>query len=152
MPESTRAQFAPPPPAPGFIRPALGLLAGLGITLLIVACGVIVATLAALRGVDPTRFVATPGYLVVVSLINLLGAIAGGYATARITVGRSFFTVLLLAVIMAMSAVAQALKEAPRAGEPAWYPMSLAVIGAAGVLLGGLLERRRARATALARV
>jgi hypothetical protein len=142
MPVNSAVQ--PPPPAPGFIRPALALLAGLGITLLVVACGVIIATLAALRGVDPKAFVATPGYLVLVTAINFVGAMAGGVVTARITAGRSFFTVSLLAVIMAMSAIAHALKDATKAGEPSWYPMSLAVVGAAGVLLGGFLERRRA--------
>jgi hypothetical protein len=149
---TAKSAVQPPPPAPSFIRPALGLLAGLGITLLIVACGVIIATLAALRGVDPRAFVATPGYLVLVTAINFVGAVAGGYATARITAGRSFFTVSLLAVIMAMSAVAHALKDAPKAGEPSWYPMSLAVVGAVGVMLGGLLERRRERRAAPASV
>jgi hypothetical protein len=141
-----RADHAPPP-APTFIRPALGLLAGLGVTMLIVGAGVLVATLAALRGVDPARFVATPGYLVVVTLINLLGTVAGGVTTARITVGRSFYTVLLLAVIMLMSGVAHALKDAPKPGEPAWYPIGLAVLAAAGALAGGLLERRGLRRT-----
>jgi hypothetical protein len=139
-----RVPLQPPAPPPTFVRPALGLLAGLGVTLLIVACGVIFATLAALRGVDPTRFVATPGYLVVVTAINLVGAAAGGFTTARITIGRSFFTVLLLAVIMLMSGVAHALKDAAKPGEPSWYPIGLALLAAACTLLGGALERRRA--------
>jgi hypothetical protein len=140
MTAPARVPLQPPAPPPTFVRPALGLLAGLGVTLLIVACGVIFA---ALRGVDPTRFVATPGYLVVVTVINLAGAAAGGFTTARITIGRSFFTVLLLAVIMLMSGVAHALKDAPKPGEPSWYPIGLALLATAGTLLGGALERRR---------
>lgn len=131
-----------PSPAPTFIRPALGLLAGLGVTLLLVGAGVLIATLAALREVEPSRFVATPGYLGVVTAINLLGTVAGGITTARITAGRSFYTVLLLAVVMLMSGVAHALKDAPKAGEPHWYPMALALLGAAGALAGGMIERR----------
>ena len=145
MTAPVRAPLQPPAPAPSFVRPALGLLAGLGITLLIAACGIIIATLAALRGVRPDRFVATPGYLVVVTTINLLGAVAGGFTTARVTSGRSFFTVLLLAIIVFTSGMAHALKDAPRPGEPHAYPMALAVVVAVGVLLGGALERRGAR-------
>lgn len=133
-----------PPPQPSVIRPALGLLAGIGVTLLIVGLGVVIATLAALRGVDPARFVATPGYLVAVTLINLLGTVAGGITTARITSGRSMYTVLLLSVVMLMSGLAHALRDAPKPGEPGWYPMALAVLGAVGALAGGVVERRGA--------
>lgn len=143
-PLPARAPLSPPPPAPRFIRPALGLLAGLGIALVVIGPGVVLATLAALQGVRPTQFVATPGYLAVVSTINLLGAMAGGFTTARITAGRSFYTVFLLATIMLMSGVAQAMKGTPKPGEPTWYPLGLAILAAAGALAGGALERRRA--------
>ena len=49
-----------------------------------------------------------------------------------------------LAVILAMSGVAHALKDAVKPGEPSWYPWALAAVGAFGALVGGLLERRRA--------
>jgi hypothetical protein len=112
---------------------------------------VVIATLAALRGVDPTRFVATPGYLLVVTAINLAGTLAGGFATARVTHGRSFFTVQLLAVVMVTSGVAQAMKGGAKPGEPSWYPIALAIVGGVGALIGGLLERRGAarRATSV---
>ena len=48
----------PPLPASRSLRPALALLAGLGVTVLIVFFGVTISTLAALRGVDPKSYVA----------------------------------------------------------------------------------------------
>ena len=133
----------PPPPAASSLRPALGLLAGLGITVVIVATGVLIATLAALRGQDPKHFVAPfwtyPTHLV----ISAVGAAAGGLGTARITAGRSAYTVFLLALILLMSALGPVLRHTPPApGQPAWYPLALAVVSPLAALAGGLLTRR----------
>ena len=93
---------APPSPAPSsisYIRPAMGLIAGLGITALITGPGIIMATLAMLRGVgDPRGFRPTTANLLVYLAIIACGALAGGVATARITTGRSFYTVFLSSI------------------------------------------------------
>ena len=133
-----------PLPTSSSIRPALALLAGLGITVLIVFLGVTITTLAALRGVDPKAYVAPfwtyPTHLA----ISALGAMAGGFATSRITTGRTMFTTLVLALILLMSALAPVLRGTPGgAGQPDWYPLSLAIASPLGALLGGFLERRR---------
>ena len=132
-----------PVPPSSMLRPALALLAGLGVTVLIVFIGVTVSTLAALRGVDPKAYVAPfwtyPTHL----LISALGAMAGGFTTARITADRSLFTTLVLALILLMSGLTPVLRGAPGApGQPAWYPLSLAIASVVGALLGGVLERR----------
>ena len=139
---------APPPSVPtsSMIRPALALLAGLGVTVLIVFIGVTITTLAALRGVDPKAYIAPfwiyPTHLV----ISGLGAMGGGFTTSRITTGRSLFTTLLLALILLMSALTPVLRGTPGApGQPFWYPLSLALASVVGALLGGVLERRPAR-------
>ena len=136
----------PPIPSSSSLRPALALLAGLGITVLIVFLGVTITTLAALRGVDPKAYVAPfwtyPTHL----LISTVGAAAGGFATARITTGHSLFTTLVLALILFMSALAPVLRGTPGgAGQPDWYPLALAIASPIGVLLAGLFERRRGR-------
>ncbi|PYP80916.1 MAG: hypothetical protein DMD35_03680 [Gemmatimonadetes bacterium] len=134
----------PPLPTSTSLRPALALLAGLGVTVLIVFVGVTVSTLAALRGVDPKSYVAPfwtyPTHLV----ISALGAMAGGFTTARITTGRTLFTTLVLALILLMSALTPVLRRTARApGEPDWYPLSLAIASPIAALLGGIIERRR---------
>jgi len=136
----------PPLPTSTSMRPALGLLAGLGVTVLVVFLGVTITTLAALRGVDPKSYVAPfwtyPAHL----LISFLGAAAGGLTTARITSGRTLFTTLVLALILLMSALAPVLRhKAGAPGQPDWYSLSLALASPIGAMLGGILERRRSR-------
>ncbi len=136
------------PPTPGFVRPVLGLLGGLGITVAISGLGIIVATLAALRNMDPRSFAPTPGYLAATLAMTALGAMAGGYATGRITTGRSFYTVLLLSLVLLVSGVVPALRgTAPPHGQPAWYPLTLALLAPLGAIVGGLFERRPRRAS-----
>ena len=137
----------PPLPASRSLRPALALLAGLGVTVLIVFFGVTISTLAALRGVDPKSYVAPAWTYPTHMLISLVGAMAGGFATARITAGHTLFTTLVLALILLMSALTPVLRHAPSApGQPEWYALSLVVASPLGALLGGILERRRSRA------
>jgi hypothetical protein len=136
----------PPLPASGSLRPALALLAGLGITVVVIFFGVTISTLAALRGVDPKSYVAPAWTYPTHMLISFFGAMAGGFATARITAGHTLFTTLVLALILMMSALGPVLRHVPGApGQPAWYALSLVIASPLGALLGGLLERRRAR-------
>lgn len=135
-----------PLPTSRSLRPALALLAGLGVTVLIVSFGVIVSTLAALRNADPKAYVAPAWTYPTHMLISFFGAAAGGFATARITAGHTLFTTLVLALILLMSALTPVLRHATSApGQPAWYAMSLVIASPLGALLGGLLERRRSR-------
>jgi peptidoglycan/LPS O-acetylase OafA/YrhL len=143
-------QARAPLPTSTTLRPALALLAGLGITVLIVFVGVTITTLAALSDVNPKEYVAPfwtyPTHLA----ISALGAMAGGFATARITIGRSLFTTLVLALILLMSALTPVLRGTPGGpGQPSWYPLSLAIASSLGALLGGILERRHDRGASL---
>lgn len=136
--------ISPAPPNLSFVRPALALLAGLGITALIVGPGIIIATLAMLRGVDPTTFRPSTANLVVYLAINAVGAFVGGLAAARITIGRSFYTVFLLAMVLFMSAMVIVLRaNDPAQAGPRWYTVGQAVTVLVAALLGGYLERRQ---------
>lgn len=144
----------PPPSAPptsSFVRPTIALLAGLGVTVLIVATGTLIATLAMLRGVDSRHFQPTLGYLMTTLTVSTMGAFAGGFTTSRITAGRSFYTVLLLALLLLVSGAIPAFKNGPAPGQPSWYPLTLALLAPVGVLIGGLIERRRESATGRSR-
>jgi uncharacterized membrane protein len=135
----------PPPTTPtsSMIRPTLALLAGLGVTALIVGPGVIIATLAMLRGVaDPRTFQPSTGNLLVHLAINAVGAYAGGLTAARITVGRSFYTVFLLALVLFMSAMVVVLRGGESPARPQWYLVAQAVAVLLFSLLGGYVERR----------
>ena len=139
------APLASPPATSSLIRPALGLLAGLGITALIVGPGIIIATLAMLRGVDPHTFRPSPANLVVYLAINAVGAFVGGVATGRITAGRSFYTVFLLALVLFMSAMVLVLRaQDPAQAGPQWYTIGQAITVLVAALLGGITERRLA--------
>jgi len=139
----------PPLPTSSSLRPALALLAGLGVTVLLVFFGVTISTLAALRGVDPSAYVAPSWTYPTHTVISFLGALAGGFTTARITAGRTLFTTLVLALILLMSALTPILRHAPTApGQPVWYALALALASPLGAMLGGLLERRRSAAEA----
>jgi hypothetical protein len=147
MTQRTRDVTVPPPPATpttSMIRPTLALLAGLGVTALIVGPGVIIATLAMLRGVgDPRAFQPSTGNLLVHLAINAVGAYAGGLTAARITAGRSLYAVLLLALILFMSAMVVVLRGSDSAPRPQWFLVSQALAVLFCSLLGGYLERRR---------
>ena len=137
----------PPLPTSSSLRPALALLAGLGVTVLLVFFGVTISTLAALRGVDPSAYVAPSWTYPTHTLVSFFGALAGGFTTARVTAGRTLFTTFVLALILLMSALTPILRHAPSApGQPAWYALSIALVSPLGAMLGGLLERRRSRA------
>ena len=143
----------PPLPTSSSLRPALALLAGLGVTVLLVFFGVTISTLAALRGVDPATYVAPAWTYPTHTLISFFGALAGGFTTARVTTGRTLFTTFVLALILLMSALTPILRHAPSApGQPAWYALSIALVSPLGAMLGGLLERRRSRAPSSAPV
>jgi len=137
---------APPPPQrplTPLLRPALALLAGLGITVLIVGGGVLITTLGALRGQDPRNFAPPMWYYAANMTLSILGAAAGGFAVSRITHGRSLFTVAVLALILLVSGIAPILRgTAGTPGHPPWYPLVLALLGPIGVLAGGVGERR----------
>ena len=139
-----------PPPAPPtstFVRPAIGLLAGIGVALLLIAVGTVVAGLFTLRGPDALSRAFPAGYVWGKLVAAVVGALAGGFTTSRITVGRSLYTVFLLALILFAAAAGPALRGGSSfQQDPAWFPLTLAFVELIGVVIGGLLERALDRA------
>ena len=135
-----------PPPAPptsSFVRPAIGLLAGIGVALLLIAVGTVTAGLFTLRGSDALTRAFPAGYVWGKLAAAAVGAFAGGFTTSRITVGRSIYTVVVLALILFIAAAGPALRGGNAfPNDPDWFPFTLAVVELVAVLAGGLSERR----------
>ena len=127
------------PKTPTFLRPALSLLAGLGIFVVVIVLGTIAVFVGA-AGSD----LRNPSMALLVSqlVLNAGGAMAAGFATARMTVGRSSYTLLLLALILSMSSLVPVLRGVS-AGEPQWYLLTRPAVILTGILIGGALERRK---------
>ena len=134
-----------PPTAPSFVRPVLALLAGLGISVLIVGLGSVLVALALLGHGNANTLQAMPAYLVATLVLSGIGGLAGGYTASRLTADRSFYTVLLLAAVLLTSGAVPAIRQRGANTFPGWYTFGIAGLAPASVALGGLLERRRRR-------
>lgn len=142
---------APPPPSrsSSFIRPAVGLLAGIGVALLVIAIGTVLAGVFTLRGPQALTSAFPAGYVWGKLAAAAIGALAGGFTTSRITVGRSLYTAFVLAMILFIAAAGPVLRGHDAfPNDPSWFPLTLAVVELVGVLVGALVERRLEAASA----
>jgi hypothetical protein len=117
----------------------MSLLAGLGIFVVIVVVGTIAMFVVA-RVRDPKLI--TDGLLIGQLALNAVAAFAAGFATARMTWGRSLYTVILLAVILSVSSLVPLLQRGSTTLEPIWYLQWRPALVLLGVLVGAFLERR----------
>ena len=133
----------PTPPTSSFVRPAIGLLAGLGVSLFTIFIGTVIAGILTLHGPNALHSPYPAGYVWGKLAAAALASLAGGFATSRITAGRSLFTVVVLALILCIAAAGPALRGATLApGDPAWFALTQALVVGLGAVVGGLLERR----------
>jgi hypothetical protein len=145
-----RAMTGPPPTPPSstFVRPAVGLLAGIGVSLLVIWVGTVIAGVFTLRGADALTKAFPAGYVWGKLIAAALGAFAGGFTTSRITTGRSLYTVIVLALILFVAAARQALRgHGSFPNDPGWFPLTLAIVELVAVVAGGALERRMEQAS-----
>lgn len=77
---------------------------------------------------------------------SVLAAAGGGWVTRRLAVRSPVKHVLALAAAVLLLGLAMAM-GGPAASQPAWYPATMSVLGAAGVLAGGILGARRRGST-----
>ena len=139
-----RVVTAAPPcrPPRQVVRPAIGLLAGIGVALLLIAVGTVLAGMFTLHGAEALSKPFPRAYVWGKLAAAAVGALAGGFTTSRITMGRSIFTVVVLAVILFVAAAGPAVRgSASFPNDPRWFPLMLAALELVGVLLGAWLER-----------
>lgn len=123
---------------PPFVLLAISLLAGMGIFVVVVALGTVLAYIAT-NSTDAQNPSAT--LLLALLVVHTLAAIFAGLATGKMTRSHSLYTVLLLGLMMAMSSVVPLLRNAANAGEPDWFLVVRCVVVFAGILAGGALQR-----------
>lgn len=123
----------------------LGLLAGLGITVIIfvVATVAVIMLFGVASGANLHVMMRSTGYLVANLAITVVAGAAGGYVVSRATGGKSRFAVLVLALILLVSGLAAARKDPTPQGRPEWHAWTMPVMSALGVTLGALVARRR---------
>lgn len=77
---------------------------------------------------------------------GLVAAAGGGWVTWRLAARAPMKHVVALAVLVLALGLAMAFGAEPATGQPAWYPVAISIIGAAGVLAGGMIGERSAAA------
>lgn len=88
----------------------------------------------------------TTAYLVADLLIAVVAAIAGGMVAAAIGQRAPILHAAALAVLMFVVGIGSSVAAGGALpGQPAWYPLAIAVIGPLGVLVGGWLQSNRTR-------
>jgi len=84
-----------------------------------------------------------PGLYILALAYRSVYTVIGGYVTARFAPYRPMRHVWVLAIIGFVVAMAGAIVAIPMKLGPAWYPITLAIIGVPCVWLGGILYLRR---------
>lgn len=135
----------------GWQRLVVAVLAGLGVTILVVLVGTLIAVKLAPSGVDPATLERTlregvtlpRAYLALNLAFSAAAALAGGYVAGRVANRRGSKAVRVLAALLLLSGVLSLTGRNGNApGQPAWYPYVLLLLGPAGVVVGGSLVRR----------
>lgn len=128
---------------PRFVLLIISLLAGMGLFVVVVGAGTVLAYVATGSTSPQNPSAALLGALL---LVNALAAVFAGLATSKMTRQNSLYTVLLLALMMTMSSIVPLVRGSENAGEPQWYLLARCVLVFAGILAGGALQRWGGRA------
>jgi hypothetical protein len=130
------------------LRSIAAIVVGLGFMAATTAVWMIVANATLLPGgpdVAKPAAVRLVTYLYVNLAVCGVGAILGGWLTARLAPSSPYGHSAVLAAIVAVISVPSA-TGAPAPYHPQWYPAALGLIAVLGVLLGGKLRAAAASA------
>jgi hypothetical protein len=131
------------------LRSVLSVIEGYVVMAIVVMLGTFAATaalvpggIAAMKNAQAGGAI-TPGrsYLAANLLISLIGSVLGGWVTARVAIYSPMIHVGVLGLLIVVMSIVSA-RKVGATGQPSWYPMTITVLGIAGVLLGGALEAK----------
>lgn len=78
-------------------------------------------------------------YLLANLAVSFIAAVLGGWVAARLAPGSPKAHVIALAVLVVLMSIATAVtQKAATSNQPGWYPITIAVLGVVGVLVGGI--------------
>lgn len=126
------------------IRSVLSVIAGFAV-MTVCVMGFTLAAMAVLYPGSPLDAPIDPsGTWIAVNLAySLVAAVAGGWVTVKIaTRARMGHAGALAVVVLAMSVIGALAGAAAPDAQPGWYPVVIAAVGIAGVLIGGWLAAR----------
>lgn len=84
-----------------------------------------------------------PTYFAANLIVSAMGALLGGWVTARMAPDREMLHVFALAGLIILMSLPALLGYGPSTpGQPAWYVYTLPVLGVGGAILGGWLRSR----------
>ena len=130
------------------LRSIAAVLVGLAFMAATTAVWTIVANATLLPG-GPDAASGSPYRMMTYLYVNLVvcgvGAVLGGWLTARTAPSSPYAHAAVLAAIIAVISIPSA-TGAPAPAQPHWYPAALGVIAVVGVLLGGKLRAAAASA------
>ncbi len=128
------------------LRSVAAIAAGLGFMSATVTMGALVSS--ALTGGEPAAnqpSVESAAHLYINLVVCGIGAILGGWLSARIAAFAPYGHAAVMAAIVGAVAI-RTVTGVPAAGYPDWYPTALGLIAVSGVLLGGKLRAAAASA------
>ena len=127
------------------MRSIIAVVAGFVVVMVVIVAGTAgVAVLIIPGGLDAARTtVPPPTYIAAHLLVSAMGALLGGWVTARMAPDREMLHVFALAVLVFLKSVpALAGYGNPDGLQPTWYVYTLPIVSVAGAIFGGWLRSR----------
>lgn len=127
------------------IRSIIAIIAGFVVVMVVIVAGTAgSAALIIPGGLESARTMAPPAtYMAAHLLVSAMGALLGGWVTARMAPEREMIHILVLAVLLLLKSVPSLAGYGnPDGLQPTWYVYTLPVIEVVAVLLGGWLRAR----------
>jgi hypothetical protein len=130
------------------MRSIIAVVAGFVVVIAVVMAGTAAATELIVPGglfeaATGPREALPPEYFAANLIVSAMGAVLGGWVTARMAPDREMAHVFALTVLMILMSIPSLMGYGPSFDvQPAWYRYMLPILGVGGVLLGGWLRSR----------